>query len=388
MALRVRLSRAAAVSSPLGTSLLASSTFQTAIAHRAYTTGRDDDRAQPAQIPLFWEKPRTPGKEEADALLSSLRSKGGAEPWASEEDEILIAQLVLWPTTGEEQLKNLAMKLQRPPESVTERLKTLASDPKLDGKLAFTDEFLRSDLSAKEEQILLERMEYIIETLLNNTIGVDYLWKFNLVYQSDNSFTDWAHLILDLIPLQVKHILAASRPPTARELLTLPWSHTQSMGVYGRIFIPRNAEAYQSGHFLYVGTAILDQLGLQGRRIRDKKVDRDWTSDGEKGQNMNGKVRFFDLIVIDPAGKDFDGIREASHLILLAEAALSIWLGALPFEKPGYESWKNIFPWTSEGGYGYAGTFSDNPLIEGTLKHSARRRAKAAEADSVDISSV
>ncbi|RYP57979.1 hypothetical protein DL771_011383 [Monosporascus sp. 5C6A] len=163
------------------------------------------------------------------------------------------------------------------------------------------------DLSEREQEVLEARMKDIKPS------------------------AEWAAHILALIPTPVKHILAASAPPTASTLKALEWQDTSRMGVYAWVLRPKLNNPLQMEDFVYVGSATKWDSGLSGRKSqhqrrkgRENKIPR-----LIRTNHLNRKGPFLTLLSMQLESPEPGEVLKARQLIILAEAVLTVWLGAL-----------------------------------------------------------
>ncbi|RYP29501.1 hypothetical protein DL767_006691 [Monosporascus sp. MG133] len=221
------------------------------------------------------------------------------------------------------------------------------------------------DLSEREQKVLEARMKDIVDGL----ISMDKTEEWEHVLAEKPS-AEWAAHILALIPTPVKHILAASAPPTASTLKAMEWQDTSRMGVYAWVLKPKLNNPLQMGDFVYVGSATKWGSGLSGRKSqhqrrkgRENKIPR-----LIRTNHLNRKGPFLTLLSMQLESPEPGEVLKARQLIILAEAVLTVWLGALgEVNRDSYGEeqkrlrLRHLCPWDLDE-ISYRGACSHNPL--------------------------
>ena len=152
------------------------------------------------------------------------------------------------------------------------------------------------------------------------------------------------------------------------DLKSFGWETTSNVGVY--VWIPRrkHLNPFFPEHYIYIGSATKFGWGLSGR-----KYQRQQGKDGSsftlrhriRQQSLTKKGDFVALLSKQLDTYEPHEIVETRRLLVLAEAVLTIWLGALSSGKPELyqerRSLRCLGPWNVED-IPYQGLCSHNPL--------------------------
>ncbi|OAG39733.1 hypothetical protein AYO21_06008 [Fonsecaea monophora] len=175
---------------------------------------------------------------------------------------------------------------------------------------------------------------------------------------SKKSAEQWLALIAEEIPEKVKKILGSLHPPTNDELERLPPVNLTNAGVYARLVTSRYPVPVASNRYLYVGSASKYGTGLQGRvnhhvRKGPERLVRDMRS-----RDLLAPGRFVTLMTMKMDSAEEEHVFDVRRTVTLAEAILTIWLGALP--SPGHHL-PGLCPWGRQT-LKYRAWSSHNPL--------------------------
>lgn len=175
---------------------------------------------------------------------------------------------------------------------------------------------------------------------------------------SKKTVEEWLSPISQGIPERVKRILGGLQPPTYEELESLPAVNSTDAGVYARLVKARYELQMASDRYLYVGSASRYGRGLNGRvaehvekrrRHRASRLQRDI-----KKKDLDGPGRFVTLMTMKMNSPDQEDVLAVRRTVTLAEAILTLWLGALQSPSPHLQNlcgWDpqimDCTPWSS-----------------------------------------
>ncbi|KAK0637171.1 hypothetical protein B0T17DRAFT_483242 [Bombardia bombarda] len=264
-----------------------------------------------------------------NGVLASLLKRVKTGRWTSAEEDVLLRHLAkrAVPDKG-----MIAQQMGRTTNSVARQIRKLAKGRRSPMSLSAPVTSPDTELSKSEIATLEVRLDRILEGL---TMADKTERWYRVLMEAPR--VEWIERILSLIPTPVGRILAGTSPPTIAELRSLEWEHTSRLGVYAWILTRKILNPFYPEHYIYVGSA---------------------TKYGKKGH-------FVALLSMEVESYEPNEIVKARHLIVLAEAALTIWLGALTEGKPDGQKerllLRSLCPW-DVGQISYCGICSHNPL--------------------------
>ena len=207
------------------------------------------------------------------------------------------------------------------------------------------------------------RLVEIWQGLLNSKMT--QAWREALREKSDQ---EWLSSISAGIPDDVKRVLGGLRPPTWEELEGLPLINTKDAGVYARLAQSPFEFQMVSDRYLYVGSASRYGGGLKARIAehtrKTRRSDESRLQRDIRRKNLKGTNSFATLMVMKMDSPEKEGVLDVRRTVILAEAILTVWLGALPSRLHGLQS---LCPWDSQT-LQYTGWPSQNPLTMGVVK--------------------
>lgn len=180
----------------------------------------------------------------------------------------------------------------------------------------------------------------------------------------------WLSLISHGIPEGVKRILGGLQPPTYKELNSLPLVDSIDAGVYARL-VKSRYELQMGDRYLYVGSASRYGRGLNGRvsehiekrkRHLESRLQRDI-----RRKDLEGPGRFVTLMTMKMNSPDKEDVLDVRRTVTLAEAILTVWLGALQSPSPHFQNLRQWDPQILD----YTGWSSHNPLTKDVVEPSS-----------------
>ena len=181
-------------------------------------------------------------------------------------------------------------------------------------------------------------------------------------YISSKPLEEWAFIISNGIPDRVKIVLGGLTAPTYEELLVLPAVCTKDAGVYAELG-HKNSDSGPVKCGIYVGSASKFGLGLF-HRISDHAYLMRHGSKTKRykpaKRNNIGKSREFVTLMTAKFATSKD-VLEVRRKVVLAEAVLTIWLGALNLSRGENCRLGWLSPWSNHR-LDYTGQSSHNPL--------------------------
>jgi hypothetical protein len=208
--------------------------------------------------------------------------------------------------------------------------------------------------SGLRESLFDTRLKAIWQALLASDMV--QTWRETLL----RSDIDWLSLISGSIPEHVKKALGGLGPPTWEKLESLPLIDTNDAGVYARLATSRHDFHMASDRYLYIGSATRYSGGLK-RRIADHTRERKTKHEPRLQHDIRTKTlkdSFVTLMVVRMNHPDAEAVLEVRRTVILAEAILTVWLGAL--ESPPHDL-RSACPWDLET-LQWTGWSSHNPL--------------------------
>ncbi|KAJ2975304.1 hypothetical protein NUW58_g8396 [Xylaria curta] len=292
--------------------------------------------------------------------LSSLLRKVKRGRWSSAEEHLLLRYLA---KRSELDKKEIAQLMGRTADNVARQIRKIAKvrDPPM--PLLSTVTSPDEELSQFERATLEARLECILMGLT----------KANKTEQWDRILmgtprAEWVERILALIPTPVGRLLAAPSPPTISTLRSLEWENSSNMGVYTWILTRKIHNPFYPKHYVYVGSATKYGWGLSGRKYQHQKGGEGSSFTLRHRIQHNGlakKGHFVTLLSMEVTSPEPNEVVKARQMIVLAEAAFTIWLGALTQGRPNDQKerllLRSLCPWSLEQ-MSYRGVCSHNPL--------------------------
>ena len=269
--------------------------------------------------------------------------------WSNEE----ICSIILLRKQGLP-LARIARKLERTRTTVKTLLQRLGSAP-FESNAVEGPQDLPPGL---QESLYNSRLMAIWQGLLQSEMTP--AWRDAI---SKKSAEEWLSSITEGIPDSVKKVLGGLQPPTFRELESLPLISTSDVGVYARLVESRFDFRIPGDRYLYIGSASSYEGGLtrrisqhlekrHGRRV--PRLQRDI-----KKKDLKGPGRFVTFMVMKIKNPSVEDVLDVRRTVTIAEAILTIWLGAL--QSPSSHL-KDISPWDLQT-LSYTPWCSHNPLI-------------------------
>ncbi|KAJ8110943.1 hypothetical protein OPT61_g6341 [Boeremia exigua] len=286
------------------------------------------------------EAARIMGKHEAKKVLG--RNKKGK--WSQQE----ISHLTTLRERGLSHTK-LAFYLRRTKENVRKTLlelqPTLAAPNIIQGP---------RELPPGMQQALFEaRLEAIWQALLASPMAESWTEMLELTKH------DWLPTISEHILDPVKKALGGLDPPTWDDIKSLPLIHTNDAGVYARLATTGHDFHRKNERYIYVGSASKYRGGLS-LRIAEHTATKPEKQSRIQRDVKAKKLRssFVTLMVLKLDCSDPEAILQVRRTVILAEAILTVWLGAL--QDPKLDLSREC-PWDSEI-LQWTGWSSHNPL--------------------------
>ena len=190
----------------------------------------------------------------------------------------------------------------------------------------------------------------------------------------------WLSSIAQNTPARVKELLAAHEPPTVAKLKELSWIDSHDAGVYGWILPPREVIHRERECYLYVGSASKYEYGLSWRRYQHLSESAQLHNRRLRAlirrKGLKRKGHFITLMMVEMDSAEKEEIVRVRHLVTLAEAMFTFWLGAL--ENPD-----SLHPWTMTA-VPYSGCCSHNPLTKDINAPSVEIEDEAKEEEGLD----
>ncbi|KAI0117441.1 hypothetical protein F4814DRAFT_287338 [Daldinia grandis] len=184
----------------------------------------------------------------------------------------------------------------------------------------------------------------------------------------EKSAEHWLTTVSAGIPEDVKKILGGLQPPTYNKLEHLSPVISTDAGVYARLVTSRYSVQAASDRYLYIGSASKHGSGLQGRVGQHVRKEKKTRLDGDiKEMYLKAPGCFVTLMSMKMNSAE-ENVLDVRRTVILAEAILTIWLGAL--QSPGFQL-QNLCPWDPDA-LDYRPWSSHNPLeVDFTLPNNA-----------------
>ena len=179
---------------------------------------------------------------------------------------------------------------------------------------------------------------------------------------SEKSSERWLSTISQGIPEDVKRILGGLQPPTYDDLECLSSVDSTDAGVYARLTTSRYELQAANDRYVYVGSASKYDSGLNGRvyeHIRERSRD----DETRLHRNIRTRAlitpgRSITLMTMRMDSPENVDVLDVRRTVTLAEAILTVWLGALKL--PCFDL-RDSYPWDPQT-LDYTGWSSHNPL--------------------------
>ena len=210
------------------------------------------------------------------------------------------------------------------------------------------------------EQLFNQRLISILRGLCKHPMTSK--WKDHIF---SKALEEWAVIISRSIPDRVKRVLGSLEAPTYKVLMDLPVVCTEDAGVYARL-MHRSSNLKEIHRFIYVGSASRYRFGLYERmsqHIHRKYHPRRFNTKLQRliRRNMLKHLKNFITLMTAEITTSKD-ISEVRRKVVLAEAIMAIWLGALDTSRSDNESLRSIYPWNL-GLLDYSAASPHNPLV-------------------------
>ncbi|KAL2406428.1 hypothetical protein ABEF93_006428 [Exophiala dermatitidis] len=271
------------------------------------------------------------------------RNKKG--PWSDGETQWLISQ-----RNEGLPLKKMARLLRRTKPNVEKELRQLGAEILETTVVEGPQEvpfWLR-------ERLFIARLFEIWKGLLESDMTPT--WREAL---AEKSAERWLNHISEGIPKDVKKVLGGVQPPTYDELERLSPVDSTDAGVYARLVTSRYPVQTASDRYLYVGSASKEGSGLTGRVSQHiKKNPRRRLDRNIRTLDLKAPGSFVTLMTKTMKSAEDGHILDVRRTVVLAEAILTIWLGAL--QSPCLHLQK-LCPWDPQA-LDYTAWSSHNPL--------------------------
>ncbi|KAK6536203.1 hypothetical protein TWF281_000446 [Arthrobotrys megalospora] len=306
-----------------------------------------------------------------DLTALTKQNKRASCPWSEAEVKYLVSRRKEGAT-----LKELRKMLRRTEPAIEQKLQTIAGD-------AFKSNRTQGPQVIPSEiwqRFFHERLMKIGCGLLMSDMTA--LWRAAL---EQRPFEEWAQLIATGIPEQVQQILGGIDPPTFEKLTDLPQVDTTDAGVYARLMRTKDRPQLPCDRYLYVGSAAKYNFGLNDRVRRhivgDHGIYR--ISTAIKKRRLEEPGHFIALMTIKANSPGIEDVVHSRRVAVLAEAILTVWLGAL--RNPRWDL-KSLYPWDIEL-LDYRPWCSHNPLtldIEDIDTPSSNRTVESSNSNELE----
>jgi hypothetical protein len=188
---------------------------------------------------------------------------------------------------------------------------------------------------------------------------------------SKKSAEEWLSPISQGIPEGVKRILGGLQSPTDEELENLPSVDSTDAGVYARLVKSRYKLQIASDRYLYVSSASRYGSGLNGRvsghiekrrRHLESRLQQDIRT-----KDLEGPGRLVTLMTMKMNSPEKENVLDVRRTVTLAEAILTVWLGALQSPSPHLQNLRQWNPQILD----YTAWSSHNPLAKDVVEPSS-----------------
>ena len=178
------------------------------------------------------------------------------------------------------------------------------------------------------ESLFSTRLVHVWQALLKSDMTPT--WREALLEKSSER---WLSTISDGIPENIKRILGSLQPPTYDELECLSSVDSTDAGVYARLITSRYELQTANDRYLYVGSASKYGSGLNGRVLQhfEKRSRRDETrlNRNIRAKDLDEPGHFATLMTMEMNSPENKDVLDVRRTVTLAEAVLTVWLGAL-----------------------------------------------------------
>ena len=209
-----------------------------------------------------------------------------------------------------------------------------------------------------QESLFNIRLTKIWQALLKS--DMTHRWEEAL---QEKSAEQWLSKISMGITEDTKKVLGGLQPPTWEELERLPLVNTNEAVVYARLVTSRHYTEIPSSRYLYVGSASKYGGGLNSRIAehtrRTKRKNESRLQRDIRTKRLKGNGSFVTLMVMKMESSDEEVVLDVRRTVTLAEAILTVWLGAL--QSPTHTLQRDC-PWDPQT-LQYTGWSSHNPLV-------------------------
>jgi hypothetical protein len=197
------------------------------------------------------------------------------------------------------------------------------------------------------------------------SLRLEVIWTALLESENTPAFTrilarktreSWLHCISERIPVEVKALLVGQKCPTFEGLRAMPPVDSTDAGVYARLVESRYEFKMKVDRLVYVGSASRFNAGLTGRmkgHLSSRSADSRLQHDIER-RDLCCPGDFITLMQMPFTGPSPQDIFEIRAIVTVAEAVLTVWLGALRNPSallrdafPWSHDEKNYTPWSS-----------------------------------------
>ena len=204
------------------------------------------------------------------------------------------------------------------------------------------------------EKLFNERLNQILRGLSQRPMTSK--WQDHIL---SKPLEEWAILISRGIPDRVKSALGGLTAPTYKELMDMPDMCTTDAGVYARL-MHTTLNLGNQDRFVYVGSASRFGGGLNAR-IMQHVSERRQTRLQElvKRKGLRQSRNFITLMTVEIATSKH--VLEIRRRVVLAEAVMTVWLGALNTSRLESHSLRLMYPWDPVL-LDYVGASTHNPL--------------------------
>ena len=215
-----------------------------------------------------------------------------------------------------------------------------------------------------KEDLFKSRLEHVWAGLMKSEMTPN--WRSAL---SRKPPQEWLSSIERAIPKDVRDILSGLEPPRFRSIGTLPLINTNDAGVYARLVTASYKFQPPGERYLYIGSATSYGGGLNQRISQHvEKGGRHGVPrlrDDIQQKKLKAPGHFVTLMTMKMIEPRRENILEVRRTVVLAEAILTVWLGAL--QSPSWDL-EELCAW-DPATLDYTAWSSHNPLvidIEGT----------------------
>ncbi|POS71296.1 hypothetical protein DHEL01_v210315 [Diaporthe helianthi] len=284
-----------------------------------------------------------------ESKLGQLMKHNKRGPWTSDED-LRLATL----RGNGRNLRDMSALLRRTRPSIQKRLRELGSSIFEQMVVEGPQELAPGLRESLFEARLAEIWNGLLKTEMTQT------WRAVLQEKAPER---WLAAISAGIPIHVKRFLGGLECPTWAELKSIALTDTKDAGVYARLVESRFEIQAAGDRHVYIGSASKYGVGLSGRIAqhteRRPRRNQSRLQQDIRKKDLKGGDRFITLMTMKLDSPDNDTVLDVRRTLTLAEAILTIWLGAL--QSPSHYLDK-LCPWDTSL-LAYSGWSSHNPLL-------------------------